>query len=47
MVPDWRDKVDSDRGVSYRTVRLHRLADRYENTMPESTIYRGIREIGA
>jgi hypothetical protein len=32
------DKVDSGIGLSYRPARLHRLASRYNNPMPESTI---------
>jgi hypothetical protein len=32
------DKVDSGIGLSYYPARLHRLADRYDNPMPESTI---------
>ncbi len=39
VVPDWRVIVDSGMGLlSYRPARLHRLAGRYENPMPESTI---------
>jgi hypothetical protein len=38
LVPDWGDKVDSGIGLSYGTARLHRLAGRYDNAMPESTI---------
>ncbi len=39
VVPDWRDIVDSGMGLlSYRPARLHRLAGRYDNLMPESTI---------
>jgi hypothetical protein len=34
----WGDKVDFRIGLSYRPARLHRLADLYDNTMPESTI---------
>jgi hypothetical protein len=36
VVPDWGDKVDYGIGLSYRSVRLHRLAvaGRYENPMP-------------
>jgi hypothetical protein len=41
-VPDWGDKVNSGMGLSYRPARLHRLAGRYENSMPESTIYLNI-----
>jgi hypothetical protein len=38
IVPDWGgDKVDSGIGLSYRSARLHRLAGRYDNYMPEST----------
>jgi hypothetical protein len=36
VVPDWGDKVDSDIGSLYRPARLHRLAGRYDNPMPES-----------
>jgi hypothetical protein len=31
IVPDWGDKVDYGIGLSYRPVRLHRLAGRYDN----------------
>ncbi len=34
--PDWGDKVNS--GLSYRPARLHELAGRYDNPMPESTL---------
>jgi hypothetical protein len=37
IAPDWGNKVNSGRG-SYRPARLHRLAGRYDNPMPESTI---------
>ncbi len=37
-VPDWREKVDSFKELSYRPARLHRLAVRYDNPMPESTL---------
>ncbi len=36
LVPDRRDKVDSGIGLSYRPPRLHKLAGRYLNPMPES-----------
>jgi hypothetical protein len=36
IVLDGGDKVDI--GLSYRPVRLHRLAGRYNNPMTESTI---------
>jgi hypothetical protein len=38
LVPDWEDIVDSGIGLSHRPTRLHRLAGRYDNPMPESTI---------
>jgi hypothetical protein len=38
LVPDWGDKIGSGVGLSYRPVRLHRLAWRYDNPMPESTL---------
>ena len=38
IVPDWGDKVDSGIGLSYRHARLHRLADLYDNPIPESTL---------
>ncbi len=38
LVPDWGDKVDSGIGFSYRPAGLHRLAERYDNPMPGSTI---------
>jgi hypothetical protein len=31
IVPDWGDKVDSGKGLSYRPAKLHRLAGRYDN----------------
>jgi hypothetical protein len=31
IVPDWGDKVDYGIGMSYRPVRLNRLAGRYDN----------------
>ncbi len=37
-VPDRGDKVDSSIGLSSRPVRLHRLAARYDNPMPEPTV---------
>ncbi len=37
-VLDWGDKVNSGIGLSHQSARLHRLAGRYENPMPESTI---------
>jgi hypothetical protein len=41
IVPHWGDKVDSGIGFfdSYRPARLHRLSGRYDNLMPESTIF--------
>ncbi len=36
--PDWGDKVNSGIGLSYRPARLHWLADRYDNPMPELTL---------
>jgi hypothetical protein len=44
--PDWGDKVDSGIGL-YRHARLHRLAGRYDNHMPESTtvnVYPPVRD---
>ncbi len=40
IVSDWGDKVDSGVGLSYRRgqATVHRLAGRYDNPMPESTI---------
>jgi len=38
LVPDRGDVVDSSIGLSYRPARLHMLAGRYDNPMPESTI---------
>ncbi len=38
IVPDWGDKVDAGIGLSYLPARLHGLAGRYDNPMPESTI---------
>ncbi len=38
IVLDWGDEVNTDIGLSYRPARLHRLAGRYDNPMPESTI---------
>ncbi len=37
-VLEWGDKVDSGIGLSYRPAGLHRLADRYDNPMPTSTL---------
>jgi hypothetical protein len=37
-VPDWEDIVDSGIGLSYRLGRLHKLAGRYDNPVPKSTI---------
>jgi hypothetical protein len=37
IVPDRGDIVDSGIELSYRPARLHGLAGRYENLMPEST----------
>ncbi len=31
IVPVWGDKMDYSIGMSYWPVRLHRLADRYDN----------------
>ncbi len=36
--PDWGDKVNSGIGLLYRPARLHRLADRYDNSVPELTV---------
>ncbi len=33
IVPDWGDKVDFVLGLSYRPVRLHRLAGRNDNAI--------------
>ncbi len=38
IVPDWGDKVNSGIRLSYLPAMLHRLAGRYDNPMPESTI---------
>jgi hypothetical protein len=38
IVPDWGAKVDSGRGLSDRAARVHRLAGRFDNPMPKSTI---------
>ncbi len=43
-VPDWGDKVDTGIGFLYRPVRLQRLAGRYDNPMPKSTIYLPFRD---
>ncbi len=37
-VPDWGDKIACGIGLSYRPAGLHRLADRYDNPMPESIL---------
>jgi hypothetical protein len=39
------DIIDSGIGLSHRPARLHRLAGRYDNPMPESAIFpsRGLR----
>jgi hypothetical protein len=37
IVPDWGDKVNFGIGLSYRSVRPHRLAGRYDNPMLKST----------
>jgi hypothetical protein len=34
IVPDWGNKVDYGIGLSYRPVRLHTLAVRYDYPMP-------------
>ncbi len=39
IVPDFENKVDYGIGLSYRSVRLHRLAGRYDNLMPWSTLF--------
>ncbi len=36
--PDWGDKVNFGIGLSYRPARLHGLAGRYDNPMPELTL---------
>jgi hypothetical protein len=38
IVPDWGDKVDSGKWLSYRPAWLHRLAGQYDNPMTESTL---------
>jgi hypothetical protein len=38
LVPDWGDIVDSGIELSYRPARLHRMAGRYDNPTPQSTI---------
>ncbi len=38
LVPDWRDIVDSGRGLTYRPVSLWRLEGRYDDPMPVSAI---------
>jgi len=38
LVPDWMDIVDSGIELSYLPDRLHRLAGRYDDPMPGSTI---------
>ncbi len=38
LVPDWGVKADSDIGLSCRHARLPRLASRFNNPVPESTI---------
>jgi hypothetical protein len=38
IVPDWEDKVNFGIGL-YQPARLHRLAGRYDNPMPEFIIY--------
>jgi hypothetical protein len=38
IVPDLGDKVDYGIVLSYRPVRLHRLAGRYNNRMRQSTL---------
>ncbi len=35
MDPDWGDKVNSGIGLSHWPARLHGLAGRYDNPMPE------------
>ncbi len=37
-IPDWGDIVNSGIGLSNETAKLHWLAGRYDNHMPESTI---------
>ncbi len=36
--PDWGDKVNSGIGLLYRPARLHGVAGRYDNPMPELTL---------
>ncbi len=43
-VHDYGDKVDSGIGLSYRPARLHRLAGRYSNPMPETQLYPPVRD---
>ncbi len=38
IVHDWGGKVDNGIWLSYRPVRLHRLAGMYDNPMPQSTL---------
>ena len=38
IVLDWGDKVNSGIGLSYRPATLLRLAGRFDNPLPESTI---------
>jgi hypothetical protein len=38
IVPAWGNEVDYGIELSYRPARLHRLAGRCDNSMPESTI---------
>jgi hypothetical protein len=37
--PDWGDKVNSGTGLPYRSARLHGLAGRYDNPIPELTLF--------
>jgi hypothetical protein len=40
IVSDWGNNVDSGIGLSYRPARKHWFAGRYDNPMPEPTIFR-------
>jgi hypothetical protein len=36
IVPDWGNKVNFGKWLSFRPAKLHRLGGRYDNHMPES-----------
>ncbi len=38
MDSNWGDKVNSGIGLSYRPARIHGMAGRYDNPMPELTL---------